>query len=34
MLGAAMRGEATFRLDFGPDPIAEPIRACTPTVTP
>ncbi len=32
--GIPMRGETTFRLDFGPDPIPEPVRAFLLTVTP
>ncbi len=33
ILDVAVRGKTMFRLDFGPDPIAEPIRAITLTVT-
>ncbi|MBN1514647.1 MAG: HEAT repeat domain-containing protein [Phycisphaerae bacterium] len=32
--GRPMSGEVTFRLDLGPDPIPEPVRAFTLTVTP
>ena len=33
ILGVAMRNETTVRLDFGPDPIPELVRAITLTVT-
>ncbi len=34
ILGVPMCGETTFRLDFGPDPIPEPVRAFILTVKP